>query len=209
MLFSDVARYRLARALGVLPDVEHAINPERYAVSLRLPNACLIVRPGLMQLESYTPDRWPPRDWLQLAPHFRARDLFDASAALDPCAVVSTVVLKARKHILHIESDVHERIPPRIDRSGKWKAHPPSKRRRMRSWRYASDAEKLRYAPLAGLECVPWWARHPEAHRTRRIGAVEVAQELFVYAQDSAPIDDLLQRYADEWCGRITEGLRC
>lgn len=192
-----------ARLPGVA-NIDH--SPKYRCLDVQLKRACFICRPGIMRLEPYTPDQYPPRPWLE-CPSFARRSVFDTD--IDLRSTVVTHVLEAKKYIVNVEVEMLVPVPCAYDFSGKWKSHPPSKRKRMRSWIRATDAEKLKYAPLAGLPRVPWWAQHPDSRRVERIGTADVTQEMWIFAQDNAPIDDLLQRHSDEWVGRVTEALRC
>ena len=97
-----------------------------------------------------------------------------------------------------------------IDHSHRWKAHPPSKRRHMRSWRYASDEQKLAYAPLRGRYTeVPIWARHPHADRKRHVGTAVVEQNVMVYAEDRVTewAGEVFQRQAEHWSLALIDAL--
>lgn len=205
------ARARLAHAFGDAPGVLD--KPELFRTILaEIPAECLKCLPGLVELVRHEPDCWPPRPWLELHQPGRVSPIFDESAALAlESLTVQRLVLESKTYMLAMTVEATEPGPsPVYNRSGKWKRHPPSRRRRMRSWRCAPDSEKLRYAPLAGLRSVPWWARHPDAGRIVPIGNVQVTQQIFVYSQrgmDSL-LKDQLEAYSREWRLRVVEALR-
>lgn len=80
----------------------------------------------------------------------------------------------------------------------------------LKSWRFASEHERARYAPLAGKDRHrwPWWAWHPDHGRRQRLGSVIVRQVLTVYAQRGADLRDLLRRHSDDWCQRVARACR-
>lgn len=110
---------------------------------------------------------------------------------------VQRVVLHAQSFFCDVPVHVTEPAPIRhLDVSGRWKRARPSRRRYMKSWRYAPYQEKLWYAPLYrsgqhpyGTEPWAWpsWALHPHQLNRVRVGRAMVAIPFDVFRQD----DDL------------------
>ena len=178
--------------------VEHVPDYQRRALRIMLPRATYLVPPGLRRLERRDVLGDPPCMRLPLPAPLSWRELEEGPAALDARAVaVREVVLERREHWLELELEATERIPvTNFDRSGSWRAHPPSKRRHLRAWRYAPDHQKLAYAPLRGRYGgrLPWWARHPDEGRRAHLGHLVLEQRVHVYAQPGAELEQLLER---------------
>jgi hypothetical protein len=184
-------------AVTIEPDLKrHA------SVNVTLDSAHFACTPGIMQLQ---PIKEPRGRHQQYRLPSRASFVFDPTAPIDD--VVHTTMLNATNYMLHVKAEMTEPAPQRHSRSMKWKRFPPSRRKRMKSWRWASDYQKLRYAPLAGLSRVPLWAKHPDARRRWPLGNAQVRQRIHVYTQDGAPVDQLLQEHSREWVIKVTQAL--
>lgn len=192
-----VVRQRLA------PFGELRFNRDEHGWRVILEPACVISEAD--GLKQHYPISWPPPEAMRLTVPFRSAD----NGGLYGGAVEAET-LYSKQYVQEVEEDIYVPYIAVYDHGGRWKAHPPSKRKRMASWRRATDSEKLRYAPLAGMSKVPWWARHPDAGGRLNIGRVLVCRRVFVFAEKSAEKlrDEQLERFSDEWGGRVTKALR-
>jgi len=202
-------RFALRDRLAPMPirHIERDLGAHR--LSVELDPVCFTCKPGLVKLEPFTPPHWPPPPY-HLFPIWPKRHrVFDFSAPIDESAMVQSVTLESKRWVMNVELEVMVDRQLRFDDfdwGGKWKRHPPSKRKRMRSWLRATDHEKLRFAPLRGrFDEVPRWAQHPGRHRLERLGHVVVSQELHVFAQHSADaeLEALLEEHSRDWVDRV------
>jgi hypothetical protein len=198
----DCVAQAIAERIG---PVDTDTDYERGRRIARMQPECFIVQPGLVQLEPYEPpDKSARHVRLGLSPRI---DDF-ASADLDEFSTMQVLTLEAKDWVLTVDTDVNEPEPLRYDNRSNWKRFPPSKRKRMASWRRATDREKLRYAPLAGrVPSVPRWARHPDHYKLRRLGDATVVQRIRVYAQMGADVSDQLEQHSREWVHRVAYAL--
>lgn len=111
-----------------------------------------------------------------------------------PILNMKEIVLHRSTFHMTDEIDITEPAPFSYDRSGRWKAHPPSKRKRMRSWLRASPSERLRYAPLRGCGEIPAWLRHPDERRRVTICRIVYHQEIGVFADPALSARRLANR---------------
>lgn len=212
MILSTDALERAVRGrLGYDCEISRDYEGRSYGPSLavRMKPVCFICRPGWVQLEPHTPCHWPPPEFEQMSIMPGLSRLFDYES-IGPLSTVQTVTLRAQRHCMMMEIEMTTPATIRYSTSTKWKAHPPSKRKRMDSWRRAPDMVKLRYAPLAGLDRVPWWARHPDTWRVDPLGTVAVRQDTYVYSQPNAreELTGLLEEHSREWCAKMAQVAR-
>lgn len=182
------------------------LDPVVNGLVATMPRETFVVEPGVQRLVPREVPDTPP--WLRMHAHSRCDSFADFVAGGYPITYATVLHLERRDYGLSITCDVNRPVALRLDFSCKWKRHPPSKRRRMRSWKRAPYTAKRRYAPLSNyVGPLPIWALHPDHFRLERLGQARVVQRIAVYAQSGADIDELMDRHSREWVGRVSGAL--